>query len=356
MNRTTALASTLTALGVLLSTAACDRGEPGEVAPPSGPVDVEVASPVEAAGVTGYAASVVSTDEAELATRTSGSVRAVRVDVGSVVERGDTLVELDATDVEAVVAAARAGLTQAERRFERMRNLAADGAATEQELDDARAALETARARLQEALAQGKYVVLQAPFSGVVTSRSVDPGDLAVPGRPVLSMVRPGSLEVVADLPAGPAATLAEGDRLSVADPDGDARHAVTVTRISPAVESASRRARVELRFRDPARVRITPGSYVRLEISDRDRPTTWIPADAVVRRGQLTGLFVVRDDRLELRWIRTGERTLEAIEVLAGVEPSDRVVRRPGPSLVDGTPVGAVAESAWSPAPGSER
>lgn len=356
MNRKTVFASTLTVLGLILSAAACDRGEPGEVAPSTEPVDVEVAAPVEASGVTGYAASVVSTDEAELATRTSGTVRAVRVDVGSAVARGDTLVELDATDVEAAVARARAGLRQAERRFERIRNLEADGAATAQELDDARAALETARSYVEEARAQREYVVLRAPFGGVVTSRSVDPGDLAVPGGPVLALVRPGSLEVEADLPAGAAAALAVGDELSVADPDAGTRHGVVVTRISPALERSSRRSRVELRFDDGAGAGLTPGSYVRLEVADPDRPTTWIPADAVVRRGQLAGLFVVVDEQIELRWIRTGGRRLDAVEVLAGVGPSDRIVRRPGPSLVDGAPVGSVSRSAWTPGEGSDR
>lgn len=356
MSTRTTIASIFTALGLVVAGAACDRGEPGRVAPSSEPVDVEVAAPVRAPGVAGYAASVMSTDEAELATRASGSVRTMRVDVGSVVGRGDTLVELDATDVEAVVASARAGLRQAEGRFERIRNLEADGAATAQELDDARAALETARARLQEALAQREYVVLRAPFAGVVTSRGVDPGDLAVPGRPVLSMVRPGSLEVVADLPAGPAAGLSAGDDLSVVDPAGGTRHAVAVTRMSPAQVPASRRIRVELRFEDPGSVRLAPGSYVRLEISDPDRPTTWVPADAVVRRGQLSGLFVVHGERLELRWVRTGGRRMDAVEVLAGVGPSDRVVRRPPPSLVDGAAVGSVSEVAWTPAPASDR
>lgn len=344
------------ALVAVLASTACDGDEPGRVEPPSEPVDVEVAAPVEAPVVAGYAATVVSTDQAQLATRASGSVREVRVDVGSVVERGDTLVKLDATDVEAVVARAVAGLRQAERRFERIRNLEADGAATLQELDDARAALETARSNLEEARAQREYVVLRAPFSGVITSRSVDVGDLAMPGSPVLSLVRPASLEVVADLPATAARRVSAGDRWSVSDLDAGVSYPVTVTRVSPALDRSSRRIRVELRFVEPRSVRLAPGSYVRLEVSDPDRTTTWVPADAVVRRGQLTGLYVIHEGRLELRWVRTGGHRLDAVEVLAGIDPSDRVVRRPTPSLVDGIPVGSVSESAWAPGPGNDR
>ncbi|MFW6010519.1 MAG: efflux RND transporter periplasmic adaptor subunit [Gemmatimonadota bacterium] len=346
----------LAALVAVLASTACDGDEPGRVEPASEPVDVEVAAPVEAPGVSGFPATVVSTDEARLATRVSGSIREVRVDVGSVVERGDTLVKLDATDVEAGVARAAAGLRQAEARFERIRNLEADGAATAQELDDARAALETARSNLEEARAQREYVVLRAPFSGVITSRSVDGGDLAMPGSPVLSLVRSASLEVVADLPAAAARRVSAGDRLSVSDLDAGVSHPVTVGRISPALDRSSRRIRVELQFVEPQSVRVAPGSYVRLELSDSDRLTTWVPADAVVRRGQLTGLYVIHDERLELRWVRTGGHRLDAVEVLAGVGPSDRVVRRPAPSLVDGAPVGTVSERSWTPGQDGDR
>ena len=71
----------------------------------------------------------------------------------------------------------------------------------------------------------------------------------------------------------------------------------------------------------------------------------TWIPADAVVRRGQLAGVFVVSDDVARLRWIRIGHRRRAAVEVLAGLEADDRVVRSPIPQLADGAPVDRVTE-----------
>jgi len=76
-----------------------------------------------------------------------------------------------------------------------------------------------------------------------------------------------------------------------------------------------------------------------------------WIPGDAVVRRGQLAGVFTVRNSALDLRWIRRGMERGPDVEVLAGLESGDRGVRRPGPTLADGTPVGSVCEEAWAPA-----
>lgn len=337
----------------LVAAAGCDRGEPGSVAPPDEAVTVSASHPIRGAGTSAYPASVVSTDAAELATRTSGTVKRVRVDIGSRVAAGDTLLELDATDVAAGIEGAEASVRQARKRFERIRSLEADGAATRQELDDARAALERARAALKGARGQREYVVLRAPFDGTVTTRSVDPGDLAVPGRPVLRMVRPSSVKVVADLPAGVGAGLEAGDPAAVLDPESGWRHEARVVRTSPARHPSSRRVRVELRLTASGGPPPAPGSYVRLELVSPADSTTWIPADAVVRRGQLEGVFLADGERLELRWLELGDERADAVELLGGLPADARVVRRPGPRLADGVPVESVEVEPWTAAPG---
>lgn len=331
----------------------CDRGEPGAVPPPQEPVDVTVSVPILGTGTAAYPASVVSTDAAELATRTSGTVRRARVDVGSRVAAGDTLLELDASDVAAGIEEAEASVRQAEKRFDRIRNLEADGAATRQELDDARAELERARAALDRARGQREYVLLRAPFAGTVTERSVDPGDLAVPGRPVLHLVRPESVKVVADLPGRIGSRLEPGDEVSVNSPETGRRWTARVTRMSPVRQPASRRIRVELRLPPGESSLPAAGSYLRLELASEGDSTMWIPADAVVRRGQLEGVFLAEAGALELRWLDLGDERDGTVEVLGGLRTGDRVVRRPGPRLADGVPVASAETEAWSGAPG---
>lgn len=352
MNREHALTAAVVTLAALAWTG-CDRGEPGEVPPPEEPVEVSVSVPIRGPATSAHPATVVSTDEAELATRTSGTVRRVRVDVGTRVSRGDTLLELDATDVAAAIEEAEASVTQARKRFERIRSLEADGAATRQELDDARAALERSRAGLKRARGQREYVVLRAPFDGTVSDRTVDHGDLAVPGRPVLHLVRPESVEVVADLPARVGSALAVGREATVADPETGRRHAARVVRVAPARQASSRRVRVELRLASGIGSPPAPGSYLRLELASADDSTVWIPADAVVRRGQLEGVYLAGGEELELRWLELGGERDGAVEVLGGLGPGDRVVRRPGPRLTDGAPVAAAETEAWTGAPG---
>ncbi len=350
---TTMRAATVAA-GIFLAAAlAACGGEDGAPHRESvSPVDVQVTGAETAATERSVAATVEAASSADIATRMSGTVERVAVDVGSRVSRGDTLVALDEEDVEARISRAEAALRKAEKYYDRIQSLAADGAATEQELDDARAGLEQARAALEEARAQRAYVVLRAPFDGVVTRRNVDPGDLASPGRPVLNLVEAGSVKIVADLPAELAPEVKSGTRATVVDPASGRTAAAEIVRVSPAVEASTRQFRVEARFREGGSggLALSPGSFVRLRLPGFAPPSVWVPRDAVVQRGQLAGVFVLRSDTLRLHWIRTGERRDGSVEALAGLSPGDSVVRSPASRLADGTPAGDVTSRSWAP------
>lgn len=351
-----AFVAALSLAALSLATLACGEEEPGRIPPPAGPVDVTVVSPIAGAGLARYPASVASKVSADLATRASGTIRRVLVDVGDRVAAGATVAELDAGDVESRVQAARAQVERASRHFERIRSLEADGAATRQELDDARAADRSAAAALRDARAQLDYVVLRAPFRGVVTARWADPGDLAAPGRPILRIVREDSLKVVAELPADAAASLSIGTAGTASDPASGKTYDVRVVRISPAVDASSRTSRVELAFVEApgADARLLPGAFVRLALPVGAERTTWLPARAVVRRGQLEGVFCVEGGHLRLRWIRTGERRGDDVEVLAGVTPKDSVVLAPAPDLQDGVAVASARPPEPAPTGGA--
>lgn len=337
--------------------AGCDRGEPGHRERAAEPVDVTVSRAAATATRRSVAATVQAASTAELATRLSAAVEQVRVDIGSRFSKGDTLLVLDDEGVEADIESARAALTRARKTYDRIRSLAEDGAATEQELDDTRARYEKAKAGLRKARAQRQYTVLQAPFDGVVTERRVDSGDLAAPGRPALVLAETTFLEIAAGVPGRFGGRLSAGTEVSVADPETGERAAARVSRASPALDPATRRFRIEARLRREAvhRLGLRPGSYVRLELPGRDS-TPWVPADALVREGQLVGVYLVEDDTLRLRWIRPGLRRGGAVEALAGLDPGDAVVRRPPPAAEDGVPAGSVRRAPWSAPSGDAR
>ena len=347
----------------LFAAGACDRGEPGALPDRGPPVDVAVSAVVESDAARSFPASVRALENARLATRTSGTIERIEVNVGSSVRRGQTVAVLDDSDVRARVRQAEAAARRARRAHERMAALAGDGAATEQELDDALAARETAEAALAEARSQLAYVVLRAPFDGVVTARMAEPGDLAVPGQPVLEIAGTDALEVVADLPADLRAELVVGDSARVLLPLAGGSLPARIVHVSPALDVSTRRFRVEAELSASVESKIAaadegsrsirselrPGAFVRLELPSGDALTRWMPLDALVRRGQLTGAFVPVADTLRLRWVRTGLRAGDAVEVLAGLEPGARVVRAPAPDLADGRAVGTVRTIPWT-------
>jgi RND family efflux transporter MFP subunit len=334
-----------------LAAVACTSDEPGRLPQEETPASVAVSKATRAPVVESFPATVTSERTAEIATRMSGTVEAVLVDVGSAVRRGDALVKLDAADVEARVAAARAQTKLAVRSFTRVENLARDGAASQAELDRATAALEAARAAQKESEAQKAYAAVRAPFDGVVTSRAVDPGDLAAPGRPLLTLVAPGALEVVADLPAQRAGSLKVGSAIRIRV--GDAVVLGSVSRAAPALGPGSRTFRVEASLPEGVPQAI-PGAYARLEIERTEGGPRWIPEDAVVERGQLKGVYSVESDTVRLRWVRLGQTREGAVELLAAPAGDLAVVRRPGADLYDGRAVSQARVEPWT-VPGAE-
>ena len=332
-------------LTTLVGVAACGSEEPGRIPRTDAPVEVAVSRSLRAPQVESYPASVTSERTAEIATRMSGTVLRVLVDVGAQVRAGQALVELDAADVGARVSAAQAQRELAERSFQRIENLYKDGAASQQELDQARAGLEAARAMAAEAVAQQAYAVVRAPFDGVVTHRMVDGGDLAVPGRPLFVMVAPGALKVVADLPAHRSGMVAVGAEAVLRS--GSAVYPVVVTRVVPALGEGSRTFRVEAALRQSQG--LVPGAFARLELASEGVGGRWVPADAVVERGQLKGVFSLEGDTLRLRWVRLGQSRDGAVELLAAPGEELRVVRRPAADLFDGRAVSTAREEEWS-------
>ncbi|MEQ8329550.1 MAG: efflux RND transporter periplasmic adaptor subunit [Longimicrobiales bacterium] len=332
-------------LAVLVAFAGCSGEAPGPEVPHAAPVSVTVSDPVRAAPRATYPATLMSTRSADVATRSAGTVVRVVVDIGDPVRAGQTLVELDGADVEARVSAASADLELARATHGRISRLAAAGAATPAELEAAAAALAAADARSADARAQRRYTSIDAPFDGVVEWRHVHPGDLAAPGRPLLRLVGSGALEVRADLPADRSGTVSVGDPARVRTGDGTVRNA-RVVRVMNTVDPSARTFHVVAVMDGPPGPDLRPGAFVRLEVGRTSEAVRWIPADAVLHRGQLSGVMVVDADTLRLRWVRLGRERAGAVELLAG--PEAPVVRRPTSALADGDPVATVRQEAF--------
>jgi membrane fusion protein (multidrug efflux system) len=343
----------------VVTLAAC-QGEPElPERGPETPVSVRV-SPVGSGSAAAFVpARVVPVQEAEVATRLAGTIASVSVDVGERVAAGATLATLDDADLRARIRAARGQAELARRTFQRVENLARDGAASPQELDEARARLSAAEGAAADAEAQGAYAVVRAPFAGTVTARMVDAGDMAAPGMPLMRLAS-GEVKVVADLPAERARSLEVGQAVEVEV--GGTVLPGRILRVVQALDPASQRIRVEARVDGSP----LPGTLARVRLagSAAGPGTRWLPVDALVRSGQLTGVYSVESDTLRLRWVRLGQRSGDAVELLSGPAGELVVVRDPAPDLRDGQPVStatpmpfdATGDASGAPTTGADR
>lgn len=285
--------------------------------------------------------TVASARHAAVSSRVLATIREVRVRAGSEVRAGDVLIVLDAAELEARTAAAsealraaRARLTLAEQEMARAEELLAEGVGTRKRVDEAGAALRVARAEVdrleqgeEEASATAGYLQIRAPVSGRVVDRLAEPGDTAVPGRPLLRIYDPSVLRVEVPVRESLAVGLRLGQGIPIRiDALGSSLEGV-VDEIVPFADSGARTLLVKVRL--PADERVIAGMYARVAVPAGTRERLLIPAGAVRRVGQLESVVVVTaDGRAERRMVTLGRpRPGEArVEVLSGLAEGERI------------------------------
>lgn len=283
--------------------------------------------------------------QATLTAQVGGNVTRLGVQAGDKVKRGQVLLQLDDRDARAGLARGDAGVAQAQAELAnartalaRQRDLLKSGFisqaavdTTETQFSAAQAGLQQAQAaRTQAALSQG-FAQPAAPFDAVVLATHVETGDLALPGRALVTVYEPGRLRAVVQVPASRAALAAGAKQVQVLLPDGRSVTPVD-TELLPTADPVSQT--VEWRLELPAGAAgARPGQTVRVQARGADaaaptRPT--LPSAAVLRRGELTAVYVAQEQGFVLRAVRVGPALGGQVEVLAGVAAGERVATDP--------------------------
>ena len=291
-------------------------------------------------------ARVKAKEEVTLVTRLAARVTALRAREGDRVRRGDVIAEFAAAEMKQALVAARAervsaelALNAAARQGARVESLFASRVVSERDhevaMSDWRAAearYEVARASL-DGLDSGMRV--RAPFDGVVVRIHADPGADLPPGAPLVDLRSSSGLEVVAEVPEGPAARMATA-ALSVQIGDGP-WHPARLARLEGMTNWRSRSRTAHLTFDGDAE----PGTYARISLLTRtdDAADGSVPVASLVTRGGLSGVFVVEENRARLRWLKLGRARGNRVEVLAGLESGERFALAPR-LLTDGVAV----------------
>lgn len=308
--------------------------------------------------------------ETPIFARANGFVRSLRVDIGSVVRAGDTLLVLDMPEVReqaqqaaAVVDQAEASAALARATLTRWRSLAQQGVVTPQELDERQAQANVTEANLRAAKANVanlsevlRFGALLAPFSGVVSARTVDLGTLVVAGaaataRPLLTLVQTDTLRVTLQVPQSAAMRMRPGMTARVVVRDaGDSAFVGKVVRTAGAIDPTTRTLLTEVHVPNRSRT-LLPGMYAQVQFTVPSAGASLrIPAIALIVRGDGTQVARVKDNAVELVPVTLGRDFGTTLEVLDGVQAGDALVVNPPESLADGLRVRAVARGGGKP------
>lgn len=286
--------------------------------------------------------------QSTLSAQAGGRIATLMVKAGDKVRAGQLLATIDDREAQtgvqrsqAQVAQAQAELRNAKANFERTRDLQTKGFVSAAALDTAESNLKGAQAGLdqagagatQSALAQG-FTRVSAPYDGWVLQTHVEAGDLAVPGKPLLTFYAPLPLRAVVQVPVSRAVEARAAGAVEVMMPGsvGGARwirpNAVSVV---PTADPVSQTIEWRLELPSELAQALVPGQQVRVRFAGGHADRMVVPVQAVLHRGELTAVYVVSGKAFVLRAVRLGaDHGVDGVEVVAGLQQGDLVALEP--------------------------
>lgn len=320
-------------------------------------VNVKVSTPSSEVGTFITASGKVeATQNANLSTRNMGYVNKVHVNVGDKVSKGQLLLSINSADISAQkaqvgasIAEATAAFNSAEKDYNRFKALFNSNSASQKEIDDITANYEMAKARLEAANqmknqvnAQLSYSNITAPFSGVITGKFINAGDMANPGMPLISIENPGKFQVIAMVPESEITSIKNGTTVDVLIKSIDKILKGTITEVSSSTKNTGGQYLVKIVL-EQTDIKLLSGMFASvqfpIEKTAEENAPILIPTSSIIERGELRGVYVVSESNTALlRWLRLGKEFGDKTEVLSGLSASDTFVLTSESKIVNGS------------------
>ncbi len=301
---------------------------------------------------------IEAANSANLSTRMMGFVKNIHVKVGDKVKKGQLLLSINNTDLQAKLAQVNASITEAtaafnnaQKDFNRFKNLFADGSASQKELDDmtahytmAKARLEAAKQMKNEIQAQFAYVNIRAPFSGVVTNKFIKKGDMANPGTPLISVETPTLFQVITMVPESDITKIKPGTKVNVLVKSLNKTITGNVTEVSTSAQNTGGQYIVKIVL-DKTETPILSGMYATVQFpvekTNTTSPMVLVSTEALIHKGELTGVYTVSQNNTAiLRWLRLGRTYGDKTEVLSGLNADENYIINAKGKLFNGAKV----------------
>lgn len=295
-----------------------------------------------------YTATVEAQAVNNISAAMSNRIKAIYVDEGMRVSKGQRLVVLDdvnSTNYQIQVDNAKANLNNVQVEYNRALELYKIGGGTKQQLDQVETQLINAKNAL--AAAQRTYrnaaenTVLTSPINGVVTKRNYDPGDMT--GQlPILTISQVQPVKIVINVSESELPKVHKGMPATILfDTFGQEEFKGTITMTMPTVDPATRTFGVEITVPNPDS-RILPGMFGRVQLNLGQAQRVVVPDRAVVKQ-QGSGnhyVYVYNNGKVEFHQVELGQRLGDAYELLSGVEDGSQVVVSGQNNLANGKEV----------------
>lgn len=344
------LSRTLVALGLLALLSGCGGDDPADKQKSTRAQLVE-AVPVSRQSLV-HASHLSGTLQAystvRLFNQEEGAITTILVHEGDAVKDGDTLVRMDDRLLRADLNKATANRKQAEQDVARLTKLRQRKLVAEDEMLRAGTALDVAVAEEQSLATRLGYTRVQAPISGLISERQVEPGDVIPKYTHLLTIIDNSKLltEVTVSELLMPELRIDEPVSVQI-----DALPGQTfmgrILRIHPALDATTRRGKIEVILDQPPAA-AQPGQLCRVSLSGTAQQRLTVPFNALRRDEQGEHVFVIdADNRAQRRAVRTGLRIADSVEILDGLAIGEQVIVRGFLGLKAGKEVRLAGEKA---------
>lgn len=286
----------------------------------------------------------------------AGRVETIHFREGQKVRQGETLVTLDQEEYQAQLASSAAQLALEQSSYRRLQDMDRQQLASQQNLDEAKAKLDTARAQQELNRVRLSKTVIRAPFDGMIGLRKISPGAYVKPGDDIVALESLGAMKLDFRVPETYLARLAVDQRLAArVDAYPEQSFEGTIYAIEPALDEETRTVLLRARLPNPHN-QLRPGLFARVSlILERRENALVVPEQAIVPVGQTTFVYRVVDGKAVMTPVKLGLRRPGLVEILEGLSAGDQVVTDGQLKIRDGAAVQVLPPTETQPAPATK-
>jgi RND family efflux transporter MFP subunit len=296
----------------------------------------------QAAQTYSFSGNIEGERKVTISTKLMGRVSYLPFEEGDKVNAGQTIIKVDSDDLLAKKAQVQAGRAEAtaayentKKNYDRIKKLYEKGSATQKEMDDITMHFEMIKAKLNSVDEMENeindfltYANIKAPFTGYITMKFLQEGDMANPGMPLVTIESLNKMKVKASVSESEIHLLEKGDQVKIkVDAVPGQVFNGTVESIDAGAHPASRQFSLDVIFNN-SDSRLKSGMYANVILEKGEKNSIKISMDWVIERGQLTGLYTLNQaNEVMLRWVKLGKETNGKVEVLSGLTDGEVII-----------------------------